>query len=415
MTAFPPQRDGVADYSFYLIKSIEEASDDCAFYVMAPLVGNEATAESLSRKTMLLRMWRMKSIRDVMMSEINLVRMIVAVEADILHVQYRFTRAQGGSVGEPLFLLMIFARLLIRKLKIVVSLHDFWLPEEAEQRVYEVKGSRLVAKLYRLYYEMYVRTLFAIPNLIINIVNSKNSPVTESVKKYAKREVVEILHGLPDIGSHYDAQNVSTIHTKCETEVSAPDDCFTILLFGFIRKAKAYHYVIKAIGKILASKPTMKGRIKLLIAGLPTPGEQSYLGYLKQLVEELNLRNSVTIIAKFLDANEISRLFRVANITVVPYERRVGPSGVLSFALAYNLPAIITCDNKYITRGMKFPAFLTSLDEDEIASTIFRLISNPYECEKQVELIKKYKEANTNRRIALSHVELYKRLYSDAS
>jgi threonine synthase len=39
ITAFPPERDGVGDYSFHLVNSISEVSADCIFHVIARAAG----------------------------------------------------------------------------------------------------------------------------------------------------------------------------------------------------------------------------------------------------------------------------------------------------------------------------------------------------------------------------------------
>jgi len=413
VSAFPPERDGIADYSLYLIKSIEDVSNDCTFYVMARMLNDKPSVTSFSKRVMLFRIWRLGSFKDILKSIVTLTKAIIATKADILHIQYRFTRDQGGSAGEPFFILMLIAKRIIRKPKIVVSLHDFWLPREAEQRAYEITKSRVAAKLYKFYYGAYVRAVLNIPNLIINIVNSRKSPVTESIKKHSKQEVVEVLHGLPYVGVGAKQGNGNAYEMTHNQEMFGMRDKFTILLFGFIRKAKGYEYVIKAVKKVVACQPLMKGRIRLLIAGIPSPPEeQSYLNYLKELVHKLDLEDVTSIITKYLNINEINLLFRAADITVVSYTRRVGPSGVLSRALAYEVPSIITCDDKYITHSMSLPALTVNLDVDEIASAILKLMTDDDEYNKQIKRIKEYKDISSNKGIALLHLKLYEKLFS---
>jgi glycosyltransferase involved in cell wall biosynthesis len=305
-------------------------------------------------------------------------------------------------VGEPLYILILFAKKIMRKTKIVISLHDFWLPAEAEQRVYEVTKSKLASKLYRLYYTAYLRAILSVPNLIISIVNYPNSPVTKYIKRYTKKEVVEVIHGFPDIKA-----------TRKGEEAFSIGKSFTALLFGFIRRSKGYHYVIKAVAKIVTSKPSMKGKIKLLIAGIPAPSiEWSYFKYLVELINKLGLGDIVSIVTKYLDTQEVDALFRSVNVVIVPYMRRVGPSGILSFALAYEVPTIITSDSKYITTDSNFPAMIVKLDENEIEYAILKLMNDKNEYEKQIQRIKKYKKKFNNEKIALRHVELYRKLLS---
>lgn len=412
VSVFPPSRDGIADYSFYLIKSIEDVSSDCIFYVMTPKLEGKQSVMRLSRQVTLFRIWQMKSFKEMLKSIIILTKAIIAINADILHIQYRFTREQGGSAGEPFLILMLIIGKIIKKPKIAISLHDFWLPKEAEQRVYEIKKSRLFAKLYKCYYAAYIRALLNIPDSIISIVNSKKSPVTQLIKKYTKQEVVEILHGLPVVNAPAKRDRIVTDVEKIKDEFSA-NNRFTVILYGFIRKSKGYDHVIRAVKNIVTSKPDMRGKVKLLIAGtIASSQEEPYLNYLKKLIRELDVEDLVSIVEKYLDADEVSSLFGTADAIVIPYTLRVGPSGVLASALAYEVPAIITSDNKYITRDMHLPALTVNLDVDEIASAILKLMNDKHDYERQVQLIKEYNRLHSNEEIALSYVELYRKLFS---
>jgi len=411
ISAFPPVRDGIADYSFYLVKSMEDVCNDCTFYVMAPLLDDKPKVTSCSERVMLFRIWRMKSVMDMLKSIILIIKVLFVIKADILHIQYRFTRDQGGSAGEPFFILMFVVKKILRKPKIVVSLHDFWLPKEAEQRAYEIMKSKMGAKLYKFYYAAYVRAILNIPDLIISIVNSRKSPVTECIKKYTRQKVVEVLHGLPHVSDKGDGNTSNAKHNKEELGIS---DKFIILLFGFVRKAKGYHHVIKAVKKIGERQPSIKERIKVMLVGIPSPPEeQSYLNYVKKLVHKLDLDDVVSIITKYLSKKEIDLFFRAADITVISYTRRVGPSGILSFALAYEVPSIITCDEKYITHETSLPTLKVNLDIDEIASAILKLMTDEDEHCKQIRRIRKYKAVNSNRKIALLHIKLYEKLCSE--
>ena len=102
ITAFPPEKDGVADYSCSLIESVMKVSVDCTFYVMSRMLDSKPTVTYLDERVILFRIWRMKSFKNIIRSLVLLIKMIFATKVDILHIQYRFTRDAGGSAGEPL-------------------------------------------------------------------------------------------------------------------------------------------------------------------------------------------------------------------------------------------------------------------------------------------------------------------------
>jgi glycosyltransferase involved in cell wall biosynthesis len=406
---FPPEKEGVADYSYYLIKSIEDICNECRFYVMAGSLDSKqrlARALSSDQNLKVFRIWNMRSIKGMLQSIILIMKTLTALKADILHIQYVFKRPMGGSVGEP-FLVLMLATKLIRKVGIVVSLHDFWLPFEAEQRAYEITGSKLAAKLYRLYYEAYMRIMLSVPDLIINIVNVKLSPVTERIRAYSKSEVVEILHGLP-----YVRRKNREDRIICKERLGVKDR-FTILLFGFIRNAKGYEHIIRAVKKIVEFEPSLKEKVKVMLVGMPIlPEDQSYLNFLKEVVCNLGLRDNLLTIARYLNNSEVDTVFGATDAIVLSYNRRVGPSGVLSFALAHEIPSVTTCDEKYITHDANLPTLVVNLDSGEIAKAILKLITDRNEYERQVREIRKYKISNSNQSIASMQVKFYEKCIS---
>jgi glycosyltransferase involved in cell wall biosynthesis len=305
---------------------------------------------------------------------------------------------------------MFAIRIMIRPARIIVTLHDFWLPTEAEQRVYEITKSRVAAKLYKIYYEAYMRIMLSIPDLVLCVVNVKGSSIIEHIKKYTKSEVVEVLHGLPDV-MHRDTYTRMRYKEKLGI-----NDKFTILLFGFIRRAKGYEYILRAVKKIIESKPSMKDKIRVILSGVPIlPEDQVYLNYLRELGHNLGLEDIILIIPKYLDKDEVDMFFGAADMTVLSYTCRVGPSGVLSYALAYEVPSVIICDNKYFTQQTNVPALVVNLDTDEIALAILKLMTNRNDYTKQIQRIMEYKANNNNRNIALLYNQIYKKLYSEST
>jgi len=405
VSIFPPHRDGIADYSFFLVEAMREVCSDCFFYIIAPTLDHNIEGIRLNEQVHLLRIWNMSSFKRALRSIISIIKIVVATKVDVLHIQYRFTREQGGSVGEPFLVLILILRKAMKRVRIVVSLHDFWLPSQVEKRAHEITKSRTLARLYRIYYIAYVRLMLSAPNLIFSIVNVRGSLTTELIKKYAKSEVVETLHGLPDIGS-IDMDK----RTKYKGIVGG-DGKFTILLFGFIRKDKGYEYVLRAIRKIIESSPSMKETIRVMLVGAPIfPEDKVYLGYLEKLVDDLDLRSITLVIPKYLENEEVNSFFGAADVTIISNTRRVGPSGVFSLALAYEVPSIITSDGIYITHESRIPALIVNLNTDEIASAILGLMTNKHEYAQQLQKIRDYKAANSNQEIAFSHLRWYRKL-----
>lgn len=136
------------------------------------------------------------------------------------------------------------------------------------------------------------------------------------------------------------------------------------LFFGFIRKYKGLHHVIRAF-KIVSDK---RNDVSLLIAGesfwntlsankFSTRLKKQLFGFFKsillpkssneqdynplQLVEELNLQNTTTVINRFIANEEVHKYFQVSDCIVLFYETAT-PSGIESLSYNFSLPVLAT-------------------------------------------------------------------------
>jgi glycosyltransferase involved in cell wall biosynthesis len=397
--------DGIADYCFFLVESMSETCSYCRIHVIAPIMSNNKKGIGYNADIQLFRVWDFSSPLKSLASILRIIQIVLAKELDILHIQYRFTHEQGGSVGEPFLVLILILRTLVKKTKIVVSLHDFWSPSQIENRMRELSRSRTIAKFYKLYYVVYVRLMLSLPHAIFSITIGKGSRNSELIRKYAKSEVTEVLHGLP-----------KTIQVDRKTQNKHKESLgvkgrFVILLFGFIRSDKGYEYVFRALRKIIELTPTVKDRIYVFVVGAPLFSEdEAYLNYLEELVEELDLGDITRIVPRHVDNEEISIYYGAADITVLSNTQRVGPSGVFFFSLAYEVPTIITSDNVFVTSKSLIPALIVNLNVDELAWSIASLMNQPSVYAEQVQKIRKYKMDHTNQGIVLAHLNVYRKL-----
>lgn len=136
------------------------------------------------------------------------------------------------------------------------------------------------------------------------------------------------------------------------------------LFFGFIRKYKGLHNVIRAF-KLVAEK---RNDVSLLIAGesfwntleekkLSTKIKKKLFSFLKsvllssssneqnysplELVDELKLQDSVSVVNRFIPNEEVHKYFQVSDCIVLFYETAT-PSGIESISYNFELPAIAT-------------------------------------------------------------------------
>jgi D-inositol-3-phosphate glycosyltransferase len=103
-----------------------------------------------------------------------------------------------------------------------------------------------------------------------------------------------------------------------------------LLAFGFVRRYKGLRYLLPA----LAAGPA---NLHLMIAGDFWEDEQIY----RRLVDELGLKDRVTIHNRYIRNEEIEAYFVAANALVLPYLSG-SQSGVGMLAIHFGLPIIAT-------------------------------------------------------------------------
>jgi D-inositol-3-phosphate glycosyltransferase len=106
-----------------------------------------------------------------------------------------------------------------------------------------------------------------------------------------------------------------------------------ILFFGFIRAYKGLDLLIKAY----ADTRLRKLKIKLLIAGEFYEDPAPYM----KLIRENNLHDEIILFDRFINDNEVSDFFSVADIVVQPYKSAT-QSGVTQIAYHFEKPMLVT-------------------------------------------------------------------------
>lgn len=111
-----------------------------------------------------------------------------------------------------------------------------------------------------------------------------------------------------------------------------PDENY-ILFFGFIRAYKGLDLLIEALG----TEEARKLNLKLIVAGEFYEDEQKY----RDLIEKLNLKDSVIICSDYIPQEEVKYYFCAANIVAQTY-RSATQSGVTQIAYHFERPMLVT-------------------------------------------------------------------------
>jgi len=112
-----------------------------------------------------------------------------------------------------------------------------------------------------------------------------------------------------------------------------PPDVRVCLFFGGLRPSKGIEDLINAWSLVIDETDA-----HLIVCGQPAGIEPTSL---EELVSRLGLSARVTIDAGYLPLNEVSGLFEIADVVVLPY-RSAMASGVLQLAYAFGKPVVAT-------------------------------------------------------------------------
>ncbi len=105
-----------------------------------------------------------------------------------------------------------------------------------------------------------------------------------------------------------------------------------VLFFGYIREYKGLKYLIEAMPVVLAE----------VDVGLMIVGEfYDDRGRYERLIDRLGIREHVTVIAKHVPDEAVSRYFGAADLVALPYVSAT-QSGITQIAYAFGLPVVST-------------------------------------------------------------------------
>ncbi|MFA7229235.1 MAG: glycosyltransferase [Melioribacteraceae bacterium] len=173
-----------------------------------------------------------------------------------------------------------------------------------------------------------------------------------------EKTVIKLFHPVYDMF----APDLSFDKEKFKTDLGLKKNVF--LFFGFIRRYKGLHNVIRAFGKLAAERDD----VSLLIVGesfwntldgnkLATKIKKSLFGAVKKiilkqredesdyrpldLIRELNLKGKVVAVNSYVPNEDVHKYFQASDCNVLFYLVAT-PSGVESTAYNFSLPSIAT-------------------------------------------------------------------------
>jgi D-inositol-3-phosphate glycosyltransferase len=172
-----------------------------------------------------------------------------------------------------------------------------------------------------------------------------------------------------------------------------------ILFFGFIRAYKGLDLLLEAF----ADTRLRKLKTKLLVAGEFYEDPAPYI----DLVRHNKLENEIILFDRFINDNEVSQFFSVAEIVVQPYKNAT-QSGVTQIAYHFEKPMLVTNVgglNEIVPHGRC--GYVVNSDPRQIADAINDFFENDRNV-TFVTNIKKEKEKYSWSKMSDSLMEVYK-------
>lgn len=220
----------------------------------------------------------------------------------IIHVQFPF-----------IFIDFYYLRKLKRNAKLILTVHDI-LPHKY-----------IINKSIDLYF---MKKTYEIFDYYI-VHSNQNKYELANYFKIKEDNIFVVEHGI-EFPKKIKREEVNKFRKKYKL----PKNIKIILFFGNIRTNKRLDLLLKALAEI------NKDDYYLIVAG-KTSNNHFYKEYLK-IIEEQNLMNNVLFLNRFMEEREIPLLFNIADFIVLPYKYFHSQSGVLSTAVSYKLPVIVS-------------------------------------------------------------------------
>jgi len=323
ITKYPPQRDGVGDYTYELSKYLRKY---CKVGILTFKERNAEYEESVYR---LLEQNRKLSFLDVQ----RYAKLLMEKHGyEVIHFQTASFTFPRNFYLFPLFL----------DAKLVSTVHE-------------------VLTLRQFHYLPFVYNVYSRSRIIITL----------------SKEIAKMMMKLYRIKPH----RIKVMHHGADINLFRPDvdpsrfkeafglkDDFIIMTLGFIGKGKGHDTLIQSFIKVAKEMPNAK----LVIAGFAK--DKSYLYYLKSLASKIKDR---VIFTDYVPYEILPACLASADIFVLPYKGGLHPSGPLHRALASGR-AIIASNTPVFREVIKhrYNGMLIDVNVDNLSNAILDLYKN---------------------------------------
>ncbi|MGC8961392.1 MAG: glycosyltransferase [Candidatus Bathyarchaeia archaeon] len=306
VSSFPPQRCGIASYTWSLARSIAQLHPSCKPSIISFKTVEPDLMRHVDDGIEVYRLLR-KGVRASYLSSSQLINRL---KVDVVHLQHEFGLF-GGRHGSAI---LPFIENIKRPL--LVTFHSVKRASAGIKRIVariSEKAGKII--VHSRYAASALHTRFKVPEEKIRVVP----------------------HGVPFI----DLMKIDRVRLRRRLGL---EDRLVIANFGLMSPRKGLEYAIKAMKLVAKEIP----QALFLILGATHPNiirkeRERYRESLQELTSSLKLDANVRLVNKFMDEDELLGYLIASDIYLIPYpNRNQVSSGTLSYALSCGKAVIST-------------------------------------------------------------------------
>jgi len=352
ISAFPPMRDGVGDYSYNLATSLAERHEVSVLATTARPGGSEPFRTG---GVTVVPCW---SGSDPLYP-IKLALRVSELKPDLVHVQHVHL-LYGRPTGLPLIPLLLYLR--VRRVPVLATLHNV-----GALRSFDLIPSRLEAKLGKYLFLLSTRLVCELSTKV-HVMKSDDAQLLIEEFGVPREKIVVVPSGVPE---------ARAIPTELAKERTGLRGRFVVECFGFASRGKGYEYALEAMLRVSERVPSAV----LALVGLYNPAQdkvygricREHAGRLRELAGRLGLGERVRFV-DVVSREEMPLYISAADVHLFPYESGGGISGALYAVAPYGKPVVVTDVGKFSEvvdgeNGLKIPP----RDPAALAEAIIRL------------------------------------------
>jgi cellulose synthase/poly-beta-1,6-N-acetylglucosamine synthase-like glycosyltransferase len=298
ISSYPPNRARLSEYAQSLVNELANRPAIEKIYLLADKSANSNETLCEDPKVQVLRVWS----ADNALSILHIMSHIIRLKPNVVHFNVHFQSFGKSRLANFTGLsLIFFCRLM--GFKVLAEVHN--LGEKVDLEKVRLKPSML----NKVGILIATKLILSAQRIVVTV----RSYVKYLNDRYGHKGVQYIPHGTS-------AGNYTSID---------PEDK-VILMFGHMGPYKGLPVMIKAFEEMRREK----NNIKLVIAGTSHPNFPNFLDEFKQKhipkVEFLG----------YVPEENLSQVFRMADLVVIPYFTTTGTSGVFHLACGYGKPIV---------------------------------------------------------------------------